>query len=77
MMGPAGGMIEPQIIDKSPTAELREDQKDEDSLPPYPVLDGILTMLVDEDASVSDWLDAGFDRETVKKIEHLLYISEY
>jgi len=77
MMGPAGVMIEPHIIDKSPTAELREDQKDEDSLPPYPVLDGILTMLVDEDASVSDCLDAGFDRETVKKIQHLLYISEY
>ena len=77
MMGPAGVMIESHIIDKPPTAELRDDQKDEDSLPPYPVLDGILTMLVDEDASVSDCLDAGFDRETVKKIEHLLYISEY
>ena len=77
MMGPAGVMIDPRIIDKPPSAELREDQKDEDSLPPYPVLDAILTLLVDEDASVADCVSAGFDRDMVKKIEHLLYTSEY
>ena len=77
MMGPAGVMIDPRIIDKPPSAELREDQKDEDSLPPYPVLDAILTLLVDEDASVADCVSAGFDRDIVKKIEHLLYASEY
>jgi NAD+ synthase len=77
MMGPAGVMIDPRIIDKPPSAELREDQKDEDSLPPYPVLDAILTLLVDEDASVADCVSAGFDRDIVKKIEHLLYTSEY
>ena len=77
MMGPAGVMIDPRIIDKPPSAELREDQKDEDSLPPYPVLDAILTLLVDEDASVTDCVSAGFDRDIVKKIEHLLYASEY
>ncbi|QIE41710.1 NAD+ synthase [Rhodobacteraceae bacterium SC52] len=77
MRGPAGEVIPPQIITKPPTAELREDQKDEDSLPPYPVLDRILTMLVDEDASVADVVATGIDRETVKRIEHLVYISEY
>jgi len=77
MMGPAGVVIDPRIIDKPPSAELREDQKDEDSLPPYPVLDAILTLLVDEDASVADCVAAGFDRDIVKKLEHLLYASEY
>jgi len=77
MQAPAGEVIPPQIITKPPTAELRADQKDEDSLPPYPVLDRILTMLVDEDASVAEIVATGIDRDTVKKIEHLVYISEY
>ncbi|MEM6727243.1 MAG: NAD(+) synthase, partial [Pseudomonadota bacterium] len=77
MAGPEGEVIPPTIIDKPPSAELRADQKDEDSLPPYDVLDGILEMLVDDEASVGDCVAAGYDRATVKKIEHLLYISEY
>ncbi|MCH2078496.1 MAG: NAD+ synthase [Rhodobacteraceae bacterium] len=77
MMGPEGEVIPTPIIDKPPSAELREDQKDEDSLPPYEILDGILTMLVDEEASVADCVAAGYDRDTVKRVEHLLYISEY
>jgi NAD+ synthase len=77
MMAPAGEMIPVAIIDKPPTAELRDDQKDSDSLPPYDILDGILTMLVDQDASVADCVAVGYDRETVKKVEHLVYISEY
>lgn len=77
MLAPAGTMIPVAIIDKPPSAELRPDQKDSDSLPPYDVLDGILEMLVDDDASVSDCVAAGYARDTVKKIEHLLYISEY
>lgn len=77
MMGNAGEVIPVNIIDKPPSAELRPDQKDEDSLPPYDILDGILTMLVDDEASVADCVAAGYDRETVKKVEHLLYISEY
>jgi NAD+ synthase len=77
MMGPKAVVIDPRIIDKPPSAELREYQKDEDSLPPYPVLDAILTLLVDEDASVADCVEAGFERDMVKKIEHLVYISEY
>ena len=77
MAAPAGEMIPESIINKPPSAELRPDQKDEDSLPPYDVLDGILMLLVDEEVSVSDCVAEGYDRATVKKIEHLLYISEY
>ena len=77
MMGPAGEVIPDRIITKPPSAELRDDQKDSDSLPDYPVLDAILEMLVDDDASVADCLAAGFDRDVVKKVEHLIYISEY
>jgi NAD+ synthase len=77
MMAPAGEVIPPRVIDKPPTAELRADQKDEDSLPPYEVLDVILEMLIDKEASVADVVAMGYDRETVKKVESLLYISEY
>ena len=77
MMGPAGTVIPPRVIDKPPSAELRPDQRDDDSLPPYPVLDAILDGLVDQDLSVNDMVARGFDRAVVKKVEHLIYISEY
>ncbi|TNF22534.1 MAG: NAD+ synthase [Rhodobacteraceae bacterium] len=77
MKGPEGEVIPPRIIDKPPSAELREDQKDSDSLPDYPELDAILDILVDQDGSIADCVAAGFDRAVAKKIEHLLYISEY
>ena len=77
MMGPSGTVIPPRVIDKPPSAELREGQRDDDSLPPYPVLDAILDGLVDQDLSVNDMVGRGFDRVTVKKVEHLIYISEY
>ena len=77
MMGPEGEVIPDRIITKPPSAELRDDQKDSDSLPDYPVLDAILEMLVDDDASVADCVAAGFERDVVKKVEHLIYISEY
>ncbi|GLQ36243.1 NAD+ synthase [Amylibacter marinus] len=77
MMGPTGRVIPQNIIDKPPTAELRDDQKDSDSLPEYEILDGILEMLMDQDASVAECVAAGYDRDTVKRVEHLLYISEY
>ena len=77
MKAPEGTVIPPRVIDKPPSAELREDQKDEDSLPPYPVLDAILDGLVDRDLSVEDLVAEGQDRATVKRIEHLLYISEW
>ncbi|MFZ3582188.1 NAD+ synthase [Loktanella sp. DJP18] len=77
MKAPVGEMIPVAIIDKPPSAELRPDQRDDDSLPPYDILDGILTMLVDEESSVADCVAAGYARETVKKVENLIYISEY
>ncbi|MFC5736497.1 NAD+ synthase [Sinirhodobacter huangdaonensis] len=77
MQGPAGEVIPPAIIDKPPSAELRDNQKDEDSLPPYEVLDAILERLVERDQSVAEIVAAGFDRATVKRVEHLLYISEW
>ncbi|MEM8786151.1 MAG: NAD+ synthase [Pseudomonadota bacterium] len=76
-LGPAGPVIPDTIITKPPTAELREDQKDEDSLPPYPELDAILAGLVEGEKSVADLVDDGHDPDTVKRIENLLYISEY
>jgi len=77
MLGPAGEVIPPRIIEKPPSAELRPDQRDDDNLPPYPVLDAILDGLVEREASVADLMAEGFDFATVKKVEHLLYISEY
>ncbi|MGB3247140.1 MAG: NAD+ synthase [Sulfitobacter sp.] len=77
MMGPAGTMIPETIITKPPTAELREDQKDSDSLPDYPDLDAMLDILVDQNGSIADCVAAGFDRDVAKKVEHLIYISEY
>jgi NAD+ synthase len=77
MMGPSKVVIDPRIIDKPPSAELRKDQRDDETLPSYPILDGILTMLVDKDASVSECINAGYDSDVVRKVENLLYISEY
>lgn len=77
MQGPAGAVIVENIISKPPSAELRPDQKDSDSLPDYPVLDGILTMLVDQEASVADCISAGFLRDDVMRVQGLLYASEY
>ncbi|WP_135501275.1 NAD+ synthase [Roseovarius aestuariivivens] len=77
MHGPDGAPIPENIISKPPSAELREDQKDSDSLPDYPVLDGILQILVDQDGSIADCVAAGYSAEDAKKVQHLLYISEY
>lgn len=77
MMGPEGEVIPPQIISKPPSAELRPDQKDEDSLPPYEVLDAILEGLVEKDLALKDLVEQGFDAGTVRHVEKLLYISEW
>ena len=76
-LGPVGEVIPQNIIDKAPSAELRPDQTDQDSLPPYPVLDDILECLVEEEMGVDAIVRKGHDRETVERIEHLLYIAEY
>jgi len=75
--GPAGVVIPQSIIDKAPSAELREDQTDQDSLPPYPVLDGILECLVENDLDVEMIVARGYDRTTVERVEQLLYMAEY
>jgi len=77
MNGPRGEVIPPAIIDKPPSAELRENQKDEDSLPPYPVLDAILEGLVEKELSVAEIVAQGHDLATVKRVEGLLYTSEW
>ena len=76
-LGPGGEVIPERIITKPPSAELREDQRDDDSLPPYDVLDDILRGLVDEEEPIEAILARGHDRAVVKRIEHLLYIAEY
>ncbi|MCV0350325.1 MAG: NAD+ synthase [Nitratireductor sp.] len=76
-LGPSGEVIPQNIIDKAPSAELRPDQTDQDSLPPYPVLDDILECLVEGEMSVDAIVARGHDRDTVHRIEHLLYIAEY
>jgi len=76
-LGPAGPVMPERVISKPPSAELRADQKDEDSLPPYEVLDPILTGLVEEELSVEDLVGQGFDRATVARMERLLNVAEY
>jgi NAD+ synthase len=76
-MGPDGPVIPENIIIRPPTAELRENQKDEDSLPPYSMLDPILERLVEREEPVSAILAAGFDRDIVLRIERMLNIAEY
>lgn len=66
-----------RIIERPPSAELRPDQKDEDSLPPYAILDAILQRYMEEDASVEQLLAEGFDPAHVDKVTRLIKISEY
>jgi NAD+ synthase len=76
-LGPNGRIIPENILVRPPTAELRENQKDEDSLPPYAVLDPILERLVEREEPISAIVAAGFDRDVVARIERLLHIAEY
>jgi NAD+ synthase len=76
-LGPDGEVIPQNILVKAPSAELRENQRDEDSLPPYPVLDGILHGLVEREMRIADIIAQGYDPDTVKKVEKLLYLAEY
>jgi NAD+ synthase len=75
--GPEGWVIPENIITRPPTAELRENQKDEDSLPPYDVLDPILERLVEREEPISALVEAGFDRDTVMQVERMINIAEY
>ncbi len=75
--GKAGMVIPTSIITKAPSAELAEGQVDQDSLPPYEVLDAILEALVEKEMSVKQIVELGFDLALVKRIEKMLYIAEY
>jgi NAD+ synthase len=75
--GPGGIVIPTNILTKAPTAELRENQKDQDSLPPYEELDDILVCLVEKEMSLPRIIARGHAADVVKKIERLLYIAEY
>ncbi len=76
-LGPSGRVIPENIIVKPPTAELRLDQKDEDSLPPYDVLDDILRCLVEEEMAFDKIVARGHPVDVVARVENLLYIAEY
>jgi NAD+ synthase len=76
-LGPVGRVIPENVITRAPSAELRPDQTDQDSLPPYGVLDDILECLVENEMRVAEVVARGHDRATVEKVERLLYIAEY
>ncbi|MEW4468792.1 NAD+ synthase [Parasphingorhabdus sp. JC815] len=76
-LGPDGPVMPDIVITKPPSAELRDDQKDSDSLPDYEILDPLLHGLVEEELSVADLVERGFDRDLVIRIEKLLYTAEY
>lgn len=76
-LGPAGKVIPERIITKPPSAELRDDQKDEDSLPPYDVLDDILHGLVEEDLSVDGVIARGHAPDVVRHVHKLLFRFEF
>ena len=76
-LGPDGIVIPERIITKPPSAELREDQKDTDSLPEYDILDAILQKLVEDDFSINQIISEGFNVEEVKRVSMLLCRSEY
>jgi NAD+ synthase len=75
--GPDGLVIPESILVRAPTAELRENQTDQDSLPPYDLLDAILERLVEREQPVSQIIADGYDRDTVLRIERMLNVAEY
>src|SRR5712692_7476375 len=76
-LGPGGEAIPANILTRAPTAELRENQTDQDTLPPYDVLDRILERLVEREEPIAKIIEEGFDRETVMKVERMLNLAEY
>ncbi len=76
-IGPKGPVMPQRVIDKPPTAELRDNQKDADSLPPYDLLDRILIGLVENERAAAELIAEGIDPAIVARIERLLYIAEY
>ena len=77
VLGPRGLVIPASSLTKAPTAELRPNQTDQDSLPPYEMLDAILHGLIEEERSVADIVARGFPREVVRRVQQLLFGAEY
>jgi len=77
LLGPTGRVIPERIITKPPSAELRPDQKDEDSLPPYDVLDDILRCLIEGEMGIDEITGRGHDAKTVQRVWSMLDIAEY
>ena len=76
-LGPDGMVIPENIITRAPSAELREDQTDQDTLPPYDVLDAVLERLVEREESIASIVADGYDKETVVRIDRMLNLAEY
>jgi NAD+ synthase len=76
-LGPEGPVIPDNIITRPPTAELREDQTDQDTLPPYDILDAILERLVEQEQPIAEIVAAGYDAATVERIDRMLNLAEY
>ncbi len=76
-LGPNGIVIPENIISKAPTAELKAGQTDQDTLPPYDVLDDILNCLVENEMPLVDIVALGHDKEVVTNVERMLYLAEY
>ncbi|MGE0240812.1 MAG: NAD+ synthase [Parvibaculaceae bacterium] len=77
LKGPERDLIPERIITKAPTAELRENQTDQDTLPPYDALDDILSSLVEEEMPVADIVRRGHPEALVRRVQHMLYVAEY
>jgi NAD+ synthase len=76
-LGPVGRVIGENVLTRAPSAELRENQTDQDTLPPYDILDQILERMVEREEPLVTIIAAGFERETVMKVERMLYLAEY
>jgi NAD+ synthase len=76
-LGPNGTIIPENILTRAPTAELRENQTDQDTLPPYDILDQVLERLVEREQPLAEIIADGFDRDTVMRVDRMLNIAEY
>ena len=76
-LGPDGRVIPENILVRPPSAELRENQTDQDSLPPYDVLDAVLERLVEREQPIAEIVAAGYERDLVTRIERMLNLAEY
>ena len=76
-LGPEAILIPPRVFTKAPSAELKPNQADQDTLPPYPALDHILEQLVEQERSAADIVAEGYDKATVERVQQMLYVAEY